>query len=72
MPQELTIILGILAVLLLLALVKELFRMIAHGIITGIGKIIKGFFSFVWLIVSSIVRLICAPFALLWGYITSR
>ena len=62
----------IVALLLVLAIVRELFRIVARGIIKGVGKILKGFFSALWFIVSGIGRILLAPFSLLWGFITSR
>lgn len=72
MSQEVLIVLAIAAVCLGIALIKELFSMLARGIIAFIQQVIMWVATAVWCLLGIIVKIVIAPFAFLWGYITSR
>ncbi len=72
MSQEVLVVVCIVGILLLIALIKELFSLVARKIIQGVGAIIKGIFSLGAWIVTTLFRILISPFSLLWGFITDR
>jgi hypothetical protein len=72
LSQEVLVILAIVGILLLIALIKELFALAARKIIHGVGAIIKGAFSIVVWAIKAFFRLLIAPVSLLWGAIIDK
>lgn len=72
MPTALIIVLVIIVIGYVLALIKELFSLLARKTIKGIGRLIGGIFSLIGSLFGFIFRVITAPFHILWGLILDR
>ena len=69
MSEAMMIVGAILAVSFIIAIIRELFSMMARGLIRGVGKVIHGIgFAAIW-IVTSVIKIIIVPFCVLWGFI---
>lgn len=70
MSDVMVIALAILSIGFILALIKEIFGMMARGFIRAVGKVFHGIvFAVVW-VVSTVIKIIVAPFCVLWGFVS--